>query len=185
MTGRITSSLGRRAIRAAAALALAGCSAAIVAPPASAMCSNATRTVHFVEFAEGSDALPPNLKAAFDARLAPDLGTGRYVDSYTILASGDLAEGAEWDGAAAEARAADRRLGERRAAALEAMVREGSSTPLDADRVRVTVRENRQVFSDEQLAADPALNQRIRAGIMAEIRDRTPRRKKGEPVPVC
>ncbi len=172
-----------RSARAAAALLLAACAPAVLAPPASAMCANVKRSVYFVEFAPGSDALPPNLADAFGAHLAPDLGTGRYVDSYTILASGDLAEGAEWDSAPPEARASDHRLGERRAAALKAMIRAQDSTR--DDMIQVTIRDNRQVFTDEELAANPALNPNVRAGIMAQIRDVPPNRKKGEPVPLC
>jgi len=175
----------RGAARAAAALVLAACTSAVLAPPASALCANVKRSVFFVEFGEGSDSLPPNLAAAFGAHLAPDLATGRYVDSYTILASGDLAEGADWDRASPETRAADRRLGERRAAALEAMIRAVGGPSLRPDMFRITIRDNRQVFTPDELAANPDLNPRVRAGIMAEIRDRAPERKKGEPVPLC
>lgn len=185
MTRSLFSKFGGAAARVAALLLLAGGASSVMAPPASAFCMSAKRSVFFVEFAQGSDSLPAELRSAFAAHLAPDLGVGRYVDSYTILASGDLAEGAEWDGAPAEARAADRLLGERRAAALEAMIRAETGTPLSGDRIRVTIRDNRQVFTDEELAANPALNPRLRAGIMADIRDVPPKRKKGEPVPVC
>ncbi|HEY5721828.1 MAG TPA: hypothetical protein VIT45_05850 [Allosphingosinicella sp.] len=183
MRRSIFSNFSGAAMRVAAALLLAAGASAVLAPPASAFCANVKRSVYFVEFAPGSDALPPNLAAAFSAHLAPDLGTGRYVDSYTILASGDLAEGAEWDSAPSEARASDRRLGERRGAALEAMIR-ARDLPRD-DMIQVTIRDNRQVFSADELAANPALNPNVRAGIMAQIRDVPPKRKKGEPVPLC
>jgi hypothetical protein len=106
------------------------------------------------------------------------------VSSYIVLASGDIAEGADWDKAQETARAADRQLGEARSASIRAML---AALPgaLRSSHVQATVRQNRQAFSAEEMRANPLLNARVRAGIAADIRMRAPKRKSKKPVPVC
>ena len=152
--------------------------------PAMAYCSSSERSVFFVEFEQGSAALPAGVRGRLAARLLPSLSGGRYVDSYFILASGDIAEGSDWEAAPDSARAADRKLGEARSASIRAMLK-AQPKPLRTRSIEVKVRDNRQVFSDQELQANPALNPRIRAGIVADVRTRAPKRRKGEPVPLC
>jgi hypothetical protein len=183
---RVSKPSFRSAGLAAAAWALAVIASAGFAPPASAFCSMATPNVFFFEFAPGEHEVPPALVRAFVAHLFPDLAGGdRYVDSYTILASGDLAEGPEWDDATPAAQAADHLLGEKRAAAIEAMIRKDAGPSVRSEVFRVFVRPNRQVLTASDMAANPALTPRVRAGVRADVRDRPVEREKGEPVPLC
>jgi hypothetical protein len=154
------------------------------ANPAQAMCSSSERRVFFVEFDDGSAKPDETLPERLSALLLPSTAGGRYVSSYTVLASGDIGEGADWDRAPESARAADRRLGETRSASIKAML---ATLPeaLRSGLVQVTVRQNRQIFSEEELRANRSLNARVRAGIVADIRVRPPKRKSKKPVPVC
>lgn len=159
------------------------CFAAGAYSPRAEACMNSERAAAFFEFPNGSAVLPEGAAEAFRLDLRSRLADGRYVDSYQILASGDLAEGAEWAQAPAEARLADRRLGEARAEAIRALI--GAGPPeLRSTAITVTIRENRQVFTPDQIKGDPRLNERLRAGVAADIRERM-ELPKGSPVPVC
>lgn len=154
------------------------------ADPAQALCASSERRVFFVEFDAGSTKLDEALSGRLSSFLLPSVTGGRYVTSYIVLASGDIAEGADWDKAQETARAADRRLGEARSASIKAMLA-GLPETLRSGHVQATVRQNRQVFSEEEVRANPSLNARVRAGIVADIRMRAPKRKSKKPVPVC
>lgn len=154
------------------------------AVPARAVCSTATRVVHFVEYPEGGAALTPEIERRFADEISSHLREGRVVESYYVLASGDIAEGAAWDAAAPDQRSADRRLGEARAASLRDMLARMVGA-LRSPRVEVKIRDNRQVFSAAELAADPRLNQRLRAGVAVTIRAPAPVVPEGQPAPVC
>jgi hypothetical protein len=140
--------------------------------------------VFFVEFDDGSAKLDSALSERLSAFLLPSITSGRYVSSYIVLASGDIGEGADWDNAPESARAPDRRLGEARSTSIKAML---AALPeaLRSGHVQATIRQNRQIFSEEEMRANPSLNPRVRAGIVADIRVRTPKRKSKKPVPVC
>jgi CII-binding regulator of phage lambda lysogenization HflD len=101
-----------------------------------------------------------------------------------VLASGDIGEGADWTHASARARSADRKLGGARAEAIANMLH-ALPQELRSDSIQSKVRDNRQVFGEPQLRANPFLNARIRAGIVAEIRAREDESRKGEPIPLC
>jgi hypothetical protein len=152
--------------------------------PARALCVSSERRVFFVEFDEGSTKLDEALSGRLSSFLLPSIAGGRYVTSYIVLASGDIAEGVDWDNAEEKARDQDRRLGEGRSASIRAML---AALPeaLRSGHVQATVRQNRQVFSAAEIRANPSLNARVRAGIAADIRMRAPRRKSKKPVPVC
>lgn len=149
-----------------------------------AACVSSQRSVFFVEFEEGSAVLPEPLAERFRAQLLGSISGQKYVASYGILASGDVAEGTPWNDASESVRAADLRLGQARAAILRAMLKR-QPKPLRSKAIEVTVRGNRQVFTEAQLRADPRLNHRIRGAIVADVRTRSPRPRKGQPVPTC
>lgn len=180
---RAGSTSGLRAKRARFLLVVA---ALLVVPeyPARALCASSERRVFFVEFDDGSAKLDEALRDRLSAFLLPSTTGGRYVSSYIVLASGDIGEGADWDNAPQSARAADRRLGDARSDSIRAMI---AALPqaLHSGHVQATVRENRQLFSEEALRANPSLNARVRAGIAADIRMRPAKRKSKKPVPTC
>ncbi|HEX8215534.1 MAG TPA: hypothetical protein VF582_08705, partial [Allosphingosinicella sp.] len=74
------------------------------ADSAQAMCSSSERRVFFVEFDDGSAKPDETLPERLSALLLPSTAGGRYVSSYTVLASGDIGEGANWDNASESAR---------------------------------------------------------------------------------
>ncbi len=147
-------------------------------------CVGSIRTVFFFEFPPGSSSLAGHAATSFRIDMQYHVSGGKYVDAYNILASGDLAEGEQWSSATAQARLADNRLGEARAQAIRAMI---ASQPKEirSSEVRINIRENRQVFTAEQLTSDPRLNERLRAGVSADVRIRRKKRRAGVPVPVC
>jgi hypothetical protein len=152
--------------------------------PAAAYCATSDRKVLFVEFARGSAALANTVTERLNAQLLPEISQGRYIASYYILASGDLAEGSVWESAGTAERLADRKLGEARSASIKAML-EAQPGSLRSKTIEVKIRDNRQVLTEQELQANPLLNVRVRAGIVADVRMRAPKRRKGSPVPVC
>lgn len=170
-----------RRLTAAAMILVLNCSMAV---PQAAACVTSDRPVFFFEFPQGSSVLSAHAATSFRIDMHYQISGGKYVDAYDILASGDLGEGEQWTAASPESRAADRRLGESRAKAIAKMI---ASQPKEirASTVRTTVRENRQVFTEEQLRSDPRLNERLRGGVAADVRERPKKRPKGAPVPVC
>lgn len=170
----------RKLIMAAMLLVLANLSPVLPA----AACVTSQRPVLYFEFPQGSSVLSDAAATLFRIEMQYYISGGKYVDAYNVLASGDLAEGEQWSAASAETRAADRRLGDSRAKAIVAMI---ATQPKEirSSEVRVSVRENRQVFTAEQLRSDTRLNERLRAGLSADVRVRVKKRRKGEPVPLC
>lgn len=169
------------------ALALALCAsgpAGASSASAAMLCSTAERSVFFVEFAEGSATLTTEVQGRFFSHIFPQLAGGRYVDSLYVLASGDIAEGADWDKASAEARAADHGLAQKRIEAIRAMIL-SSGQEIGSAPIEVKARENKQVLSAEEMAANPDITAQVRAGIAATIRDRAPAAPAGQPMPVC
>lgn len=148
------------------------------------LCSTSERSVFFVEFAEGSATLTTEVHGRFFSHIFPRLAGGRYVDSLYVLASGDIAEGDDWDKASAQARLADQALAQERIEAIRAMI-SGAGSELGSAPIEVKARENKQVLSAEEMAANPDITQQVRAGIAATIRERTPAAPAGQPVPVC
>lgn len=157
--------------------------AGVQAVPAAA-CISSERSVFYVEFDDGSAALPGATAERFRAHLLPSISGQKYVDSYFILASGDVAEGAAWNAAPARTRAADVRLGWVRYGAIRAML-ESQPRPLRSKSISVKIRDNRQVLTEAEMRANPRLTLRTRAAIVADIRIRAPKPRKGEPVPTC
>ena len=155
----------------------------LTVPPAAA-CVTSDRPVLFFEFPQGSSVLSDNAATLFRIDMQYHISGGKYVDAYNILASGDLAEGEQWSAASTDIRAADRRLGESRAKAIVAMIA-AQPKEIRSLEVRVNVRENRQVFTAEQLRSDTRLSERLRAGVSADVRVRAKKRRKGAPAPLC
>jgi hypothetical protein len=153
------------------------------ASPAAA-CVSSERSVFFVEFEEGSAAVPGGFAERLAAQLLPSISGQKYVASYSVVASGDVAEGAPWDAAPESARAADLKLGRARSVSLRTVL-ETQPRPLRSKSIQVTVRGNRQVFSEAELQANPRLNPRIRGAVVADIRVRSAKPRKGRPVPTC
>jgi len=149
-----------------------------------AACASSERSVFYVEYDEGSAALPGSIAERLRAQLLPSLSGQKYVASYYVLASGDVAEGAAWDSAPQAARAADHRLGEARSEALRSLL-EAQPEPLRTGTIEVKVRDNRQLLTEAELRANPRLSPRTRAAIVADIRIREPEQFKGRPVPLC
>jgi hypothetical protein len=155
--------------------------AAVAVPGTAWSCSSSERVVHYVEFAPGSWAVSDASFIQLLYRITR-VRAGRPVDSYRILASGDLAEGMEWQHAAPRARERDRRLGRARVNALRNYLRRLPRS----HRARVithAVRANRQVFTADEQTANPALTDRLRAVVVADLR--FPRLPQGQPVPLC
>lgn len=169
-----------------AALLAAGLLGAVVdlGTPADAYCGSAERRVFYVMFETGSAVPGKDLRERLAAYLSASVSADSRVASYYVLASGDIGEGADWAGASMRARSADKALGAARAAAIDSLLR-ALPPALRADSIELKIRENRQVFSPAELRANPFLNPRIRAGIVADIRPREDGSRKGEPVPVC
>ena len=159
--------------------AIAGVALALAAP-ARAFCGGVNHGMLPVEFAPGSAAID----AGFGARVvafAKGYGeAGREIDSLAVLAMGDLGEGAEYDAASAEARAKDKALGEARLAAIRDAV-----TPLGEPITDTKVRPTRQIITPELIAANPMLNERVRAGVFIYLAFPRAKTKPGEPVPLC
>gem|GEM_PF-7091327 len=147
-------------------------------------CVSSERSVFYVEYDDGSAALPASVGERLREQLLPSISGQKYVDSYFILASGDVAEGAPWDAANESARAADVRLGWVRYAAIRAML-ESQPRLLRSKTIKVKIRDNRQVLSEAEMQANPSLTLRTRAAIVADIRIRAPKPRKGRPVPTC
>jgi hypothetical protein len=152
--------------------------------PADAYCGSSDRKLFYVLFETGSAVPGKDLRARLTAYLSPSVSADSRVASYYVLASGDIGEGADWAGASMRARSADKALGAARAAAIASLLHT-LPPALRADSIELKIRENRQVFSQAELRANPFLNPRIRAGIVAYIRPREDERRKGEPVPLC
>lgn len=151
----------------------------VAAGPAHGFCGGATRLLMPIEFAPGSAALEPGLAARAEGFAAAHGPVGTGIDSFAVTVMGDLGEGAEYDAASAEARAADKALAEARLAAIRAAL--AGRKPI----TDVRLRETRQLFSAEDLAKNPMLNDRVRAGLFLSVMAPRPRVKKGQPVPVC
>ena len=160
------------------------CSERELQPSPAKACATSERSVFFVEFDDGSAALPASVGERLSAQLLPSISGQKYVDSYFILASGDVAEGAAWNEAPQSARAADVRLGWVRYAAIRAMLK-SQQRPLRSKTIGVKIRDNRQVLTEAEMQANPRLNPRVRAAIVADIRIRAPKPRKGRPVPTC
>jgi hypothetical protein len=147
-------------------------------------CSSSERVVSYAEFAPGGVQPAGDFAARLRARMGGAVRPGNRVDSYHILASGDVAEGADWNAASAEGKQADTRLGEARVAALRGLI-ESLPPELRSPHVSVHVREGRQLFTSAQTAQNPALTEALRGAIVADIRPDLPPPRPGEPVPVC
>lgn len=154
------------------------------ASPVNAYCGSSDRRVFYVEFKAGSSTVGESLRRRLMAYLLPSISADSYVASYYVLASGDIGEGADWARATARARSSDKKLGAARAASIESMLK---SLPeaLRSGSIELKVRENRQVFGQAELRANPFLNPRIRSGIVADIRVREGSSRRGQPVPLC
>lgn len=155
---------------------------AYVSPAAA--CVPLERSVFFVEFDQGSAILPQPIAERFRAQLLGSISRQKYVAAYGIVASGDVAEGTPWNEASESDRAADLRLGQARAEFLRAMLKR-QPKQLRSKAIETSIRGNRQVFTEAQLRANPRLNQRIRGAIVTDIRTRSPKPRKGQPVPTC
>lgn len=149
-----------------------------------AACVSLERSVFFVEFEVGSAILPGPVAERFRAQLLGSISGQKYVAAYGIVASGDVAEGEPWNDASESVRAADLKLGQARAAFMRTMLKR-QPKPLRSKAIETRIRSNRQVFTEAQLRADPRLNQRIRGAIVTDIRTRSPKPRKGRPVPTC
>lgn len=150
----------------------------VAAGPAQGACGGATQLLMPIEFDPGSAALEP--LAPRVRRFALAYGpAGTDIDSIAVTVMGDLGEGAEYDGASAEARAADKALAEARLAAIRARLDFGK--PL----TDVNIRATRQIFGAEDVAANPMLNDRVRAGLFLSMMVPRGPAKPGQPVPTC
>lgn len=154
---------------------------ALAAGPArgAAFCSS-TPTVTYVHFPIGSAQLPDRVASEHVAKLAPLISSSSRLVSYSILAMGDLAEGAEWDNASAEARTADRALASARAAALRLMLRRLPKR-YRTRFVGAHARPSRQLFTVEQQLAEPGLHNGVRAVVRTWFRYVLP----GGIIPTC
>jgi len=128
---------------------------------AAAYCSGPP-AVTYVTFAPGSAQLPEGVLNAHLKKVGPRMYPGTTMVSQQVLAMGDIAEGEAWERASAEERKADRALAEARGAALRAMLAQVRRR-YRAERITVDVRENRQLFTPEQLAQEPELSDGLRA----------------------
>ncbi|HEY0412441.1 MAG TPA: hypothetical protein VGD66_04800 [Allosphingosinicella sp.] len=137
-----------------------------------------------MEFKTGSSIVGTNVRERLTAYLLPSMSADLRIASYYVLASGDIGEGADWTHASVRARSADKKLGAARAASIEAMLHT-LPKELRSESIELKVRDNRQVFGEAELRANPFLNPRIRAGIVADVRAREDESRKGEPVPLC
>lgn len=169
----------RTYLRLATVAAIAGLACAAGPARGAALCSGPP-TVTYVDFAPGSAELPQRIAYNHVARLAPLVSPSSKIVSYSILAMGDLAEGEEWEQASPAARKADQVLATARAQALRRMLRRLPSR-FRTGYVGTEVRENRQVFTPEQLFAEPGLNDRVRAVVRTWFRYTLP----GGIVPAC
>jgi hypothetical protein len=163
--------------------ALAIVSLAIPAGPAAA-CSSSERVVSYAEFARGGAEPTGDFAARLLDRMIARVPAGMKVDSYYILASGDVAEGAEWTAASPQTKAADTALGEARVAALRTLL-DALPPALRSDHVSAHIRDGRQLFTSQQRAENPALTDALRAAVVADVRPDLPPPAPGEPVPVC
>ena len=157
--------------------------AGVQVSPAAA-CATSERSVFFVEFDDGISALEGATAERFRAQLLPFLTAPKYVDSYYVLASGDVGEGADWNAASERARSDDLALGRARSVAIRAML-DAQPKQLRSKSIEVKIRDSRQVLTEAEMQANPRLNARVRAAIVADIRTRADRPRKGRPVPVC
>lgn len=165
-----------------AAFALAALAMAMLLPSATAhaTCGGAHILLMPIEFAQGSSALAPGLAARVTGFASAHGAPGEAIDSLAITVMGDLGEGAEHDAAAAEARAADKALAEARLAVIRAAL-----APLAKPVTDAKLRPTRQIFSTADVARNPMLNDRVRAGLFLSMMVPRGRVKPGEPVPVC
>lgn len=138
-----------------------------------------------VEFPDGSAepaaALDGQLQALWQAAMLRSVDDYVIV-GYRIVGSGDIAEGEARATASTEARAADDELGRARVALMADAVRGRGAPEAQIDAI---LREGRQVFTAEQMAADPALTDQVRGGVFLLSEVPRPEPVPGEPVPVC
>ncbi|NIJ21770.1 hypothetical protein FHS95_003481 [Sphingomonas naasensis] len=151
----------------------------VAAGPAHGFCGGVTRLMMPIEFAPGSAALAPGLAARVQGFAQAHGPAAADIDSIAVTVMGDLGEGAEYDGASTEARAADKALAEARLAAIRAQLDPGK--PITDAKLR----ETRQIFTAEDVARNPMLNDRVRAGLFLSMMVPRGPVKKGEPVPLC
>ncbi len=103
------------------------------------------------------------------------------IVGYTVIASGDIAEGDDFDRASADARASDRALGQARLAALETAILADVPTAS----IETVLRDNRQVYTEAARAVDPLLSDDVRAAVFVRLEPPPSIPVPGQPVPTC
>ncbi len=158
----------RRIIAAGLAAAIGIAAGAGATPAKAAMCASPP-IVGYVEFAPGSaEADLEAVSRHFHQVLIASRGRP-HTGSTQVVAMGDIGEGAEWEAASEAQRRADKALAEARAAAVREAV-DLHPAFVWGESVTVTVRDNRQLFTEEERTAEPGLTDRLRAVIRTWVR---------------